>query len=79
MEFAQRGRATRLLQSSAGIAEPERLADPACQLRTAALLIEKRLQPRLSFRGTQRAPNLILSVHEPVTDGRIEYVQKKCD
>ena len=74
VEFAQDCRATRLLQPTAGVAEPERLADPAGRHRATVARVENRAQSRLPFGGIQGAPDLILFVHEPVIDGRIEFV-----
>ena len=60
VEFAQRDRATRLPQTSASVADPQRFADPAGQLRATAFLIGKPVQPRPSFLGTQRALTLLV-------------------
>ena len=60
VEFAQRDRATRLPQTSASVADPQRFADPAGQLRATAFLIGKPVKPRPSFLGTQRALTLLV-------------------
>ena len=70
VEFAQNSRATRLLQPSASVAEPERLADSAGHSRTTVFRIDNRAQFHLSF--VQSAP--VQSVHEPVIDGRNAFV-----
>ena len=57
VEFAQNSRATRLLQPSASVAEPERLADPAGHSRTTVFRIDNRAQFHLSF--VQSAPDSV--------------------
>ena len=72
VEFAQNSCTTRLLQPSASVAEPERLADPAGHSRTTVFRIDNRAQFHPSF--VQSAPDLIQPVHEPVIDGRNVFV-----